>query len=84
MILTGEGGVELSVEDPEEKVVTAVPSLNALPSNNEAVELNNDLEVTVVVAVNVWILDAFSVNVVCAFGGCGVTKQGTPSFGSTL
>ena len=84
MILTGEGGVELSVEDPEEKVVTAVPSLNGLPSNNEAEEMNNNLEVTVVVAVNVWILDAFSVNAVCVFGGCGVTKQGTPSFGSTL
>ena len=82
--MTGDGGVELSVEDPEAKVETAVPSLNGLPSNNEAVEMKNDLEVTVVVAVNAWILDAFSVNVVCAFGGCGVTKQGTPSFGSTL
>lgn len=45
-IFTGEGGVELSVDDPDEKVVTAVPALTALTSSTVAVELKMELEPT--------------------------------------
>ena len=39
-IFTGEGGVELSVDDPDEKVVNAVPALTALACSIVAVEFD--------------------------------------------
>ena len=46
--------MQLSVDDPDDKVVTAVPALSALASSTVAVELKMELEVTAFETIKEW------------------------------